>query len=107
MKKFGPDAGFIDDLARMAGGAVNVMSGLQQQIQEDIRSRVDQMAARLDLVPREDLERAEARIAKLEKQVAALMTATAPKAAATSPKTAAAPAKSAGATKKPSGKAKS
>jgi BMFP domain-containing protein YqiC len=70
--KTGPDAKIFDDIARMAGGAVNMFSGLQQQIQSDIKSRFDELASRLDLVPREDLERAEARIAKLEKSVAAL-----------------------------------
>ncbi len=62
----------FDDIARVAGGAVNLLSGLQQQIQTDIKTRLDDMAARLDLVPREDLDRAEARIAALEKAVAAL-----------------------------------
>lgn len=68
----GPDSKIFDDLARVAGGAVNIMSGLQQQIQSDIKSRVDELASRMNLVPREDLERAEARIEKLEKAVAAL-----------------------------------
>lgn len=71
MKKT-PDAHFFDDIARVAGGAVNIMSGLQQQIHNDIKSRFDDLAGRLNLVPREDLERAEARIAKLEKAVAEL-----------------------------------
>lgn len=65
-----PDSHLIDDLAKMAGGVVNIMSGLQQQIHDDIKARVDEMAARLDLVPREDLERLEARIAALEDQLA-------------------------------------
>jgi BMFP domain-containing protein YqiC len=68
----GPDNKIFDDLARVAGGAVNIMSGLQQQIQNDIKSRVDELASRMNLVPREDLDRAEARIEKLEKAVASL-----------------------------------
>jgi BMFP domain-containing protein YqiC len=70
--KIGPDPKMFDDIARVAGGAVNLLSGLQQQIQSDIKTRLDEMAVRLDLVPREDLDRAEARIAALEKTVAAL-----------------------------------
>ena len=70
--KTGPDPKLFDDIARVAGGAVNLFSGLQQQIQADIKSRIDDLAARMDLVPREDLERAEARITALEKKVAAL-----------------------------------
>lgn len=64
----GPDPKILDDIARVAGGAVNILSGLQQQIHEEIKSRMDDMAHRMDLVPREDLERAEAMIAKLRKR---------------------------------------
>lgn len=60
-----PDPKIIDDLARMAGGAVNIFSGLQQQVREEIRSRVDEMLARMDVVPREDFERLEAMVAQL------------------------------------------
>ncbi len=63
------DPRFLDDIARVAGGAVNIVSGLQQQLREDLRSRMDDMADRADLVPREDLERAEAMIAKLRSRV--------------------------------------
>lgn len=60
-----PDPSIFDDLARMAGGAVNIVSGLQQQVREEIRSRVDEMLTRMDLVPREDFERLEAMVAQL------------------------------------------
>lgn len=68
----GPDPKILDDIARVAGGAVNILSGLQQQIREEIKARMDEMAARMELVPREDMDRAEARIAALEKRIAAL-----------------------------------
>jgi len=78
-----PDPKIIDDLARMAGGAVNIFSGLQQQVREEIRSRVDEMLTRMDLVPREDFERLEAMVAQLrlrqeelEKQLGTKKTAT-------------------------------
>lgn len=64
----GPDPKIMDDIARVAGGAVNILSGLQQQIREEIKTRMEDMADRMDLVPREDLDRAEAMIAKLRKQ---------------------------------------
>ncbi|PJB71503.1 MAG: hypothetical protein CO093_05005 [Alphaproteobacteria bacterium CG_4_9_14_3_um_filter_47_13] len=64
----GADPKILDDIARVAGGAVNIFSGLSQQIREEIKSRVDDMASRMDLVPREDLERAEAMIAALRKR---------------------------------------
>ena len=83
--KMGPDPKLFDDIVRMAGGAVNIFSGLQQQIRDEIKSRIDETASRLDLVTREDMDRAEARIARLEKELAALKGAggkdTAPKAA--------------------------
>ncbi len=50
----------IDDLAQMAGGAAGLFSGVQQQMRDDIKARVEEMATRLDLVPREDLDRVEA-----------------------------------------------
>lgn len=68
----GPDPKILDDIARVAGGAVNIASGMQQQIREEIKSRMDDMAHRMDLVPREDLDRALAMIAALEKRVEAL-----------------------------------
>lgn len=65
----GPDPKFFDDLARVAGGAVNVVSGLQEQIRNDIRARVEEMATRLDLVPREELDMAKATIEKMRKRM--------------------------------------
>jgi BMFP domain-containing protein YqiC len=50
----------LDDLAQMAGGAVSIASNLRTQIHQDIKARVEEMADRLDLVPREDFERLEA-----------------------------------------------
>lgn len=66
----GSDPKILDDIARMAGGAVNILSGVRQQAAEEIKTRVDDMAARMDLVPREDLDRALAMIDSLQKQVA-------------------------------------
>lgn len=68
----GPDPKILDDLARVAGGAVNIMSGFQEQIRADMRARMEDMAERLDLVPRSDLDRALGMIAKLKQRVAAL-----------------------------------
>lgn len=68
----GPDPKILDDLARVAGGAVNIMSGFQEQLRADMRARMEEMAERLDLVPRSDLDRALGMIDKLEQRVAAL-----------------------------------
>lgn len=62
-----PDPHFLDDIAKVAGGAVNVLSSLRAQIESEIKARVEEMAARMDLVPREDLNRVEAQLARLQK----------------------------------------
>lgn len=49
----------MDDLAQLAGGTVGVMSGISQNIRAEIKSRVDEIVDRLDLVPRSDLEKLE------------------------------------------------
>ena len=54
----------IDDLAQMAGGAAGLFSSAGQQMRDDIKARVEEMATRLDLVPREDLDRVEALLEK-------------------------------------------
>ena len=58
----------LDDVARVAGGAVNVLSGLQKQIRDEIRTQIEDVAARLDLVPREDFEKLEAMLTKAREE---------------------------------------
>lgn len=50
----------LDDIARVAGGTASVFSGMTRSLRGEIRSRIDEAATRLDLVPREDFERLEA-----------------------------------------------
>ena len=83
----------FDDLARVASGAFNTLSGLREEIETRVRERVERMAADLDLVTREEFdavramaakaragqEALEARLTELE---AALATAKAPQPAA-------------------------
>ncbi|MBL4805574.1 MAG: accessory factor UbiK family protein [Alphaproteobacteria bacterium] len=59
----------LDDIARVAGGTVSVFSGIGQNIREDIKSYIDDMADRLDLVPREDFERLELQVAALQEKI--------------------------------------
>ncbi len=61
----------LDDIARVAGGTVSVFGGLSRNVREEIKSHIDEMAQRLDLVPREDLTALELRIEALEKQLTA------------------------------------
>lgn len=66
MRSFGSDKKMLDDIARVAGGAVNIISGLRQQVRDDMRLRAEEVASRLDLVPREDFDELRARVEKLE-----------------------------------------
>ncbi len=49
----------IDDIAQLAGGAVGLLSSAQQQIRDDIKTRIEDMASTMDLVPRDEFERVE------------------------------------------------
>ena len=64
-----PDPRIFDDLSRVAGGAMNVFSAFREQILNDIKARVEEVASRMDLVPREDFERLEAQVKELQKKV--------------------------------------
>ena len=55
---------FIDDITQLAGGAAGLLGSAGQQIRDDIKARVEDVADRMDLVPREDLERVEALLHK-------------------------------------------
>jgi BMFP domain-containing protein YqiC len=93
----------FDDLARMANGAINTLSGVREEIESRLRERVERWLADMDMVPREEFEaikelaqraRAEqedlsAKVAALEQKIAALsaapQAARRPKNAATEP----------------------
>ena len=49
----------LDDIARIAGGAASILSDAGKQANQNVRSRVDEIALKLDLVPREDFDRLE------------------------------------------------
>ncbi len=77
---------FFDDLAGVAGGAISALAGLREETEAMLRTRLDDLIQRLDLVRREELEAlqelaanaragqeaAEATVAALETRVAAL-----------------------------------
>lgn len=68
----------FDDIARVAGGAAGLLASVRQQVAEEIKARIDDMADRADLVPRADLERVEAQLKALQKRVELLENANAP-----------------------------
>lgn len=54
----------LDDIAKVAGGAAGTLNSVREQIKNDVKARVEEVAMRLDLVPREDLDRVEALLEK-------------------------------------------
>lgn len=46
----------FDDVARVAGGAAGVVTGLRAEIEALVRSRIERLAGQLNLVPREEFE---------------------------------------------------
>lgn len=64
----------LDDIARLAGSAVGSLGQVGGQIKDDLRARVDDMALRMDLVPREEFERLEAMLSAARIQQADMLT---------------------------------
>lgn len=69
----------LDDLARVAGGAVGTLSGMRAEMETLIRQRIERMLAGMDLVPRDEFEAVKEMAAKaraenevLSRRVAAL-----------------------------------
>ena len=66
------DNRLFDDIAKVAGGAAGLLASVRQQVAEEIKARIDDVADRADLVPRAELERVEAMVKALQKRVEAL-----------------------------------
>ena len=60
----------FDDLARMANGALNTLSGVREEIETRVRERVERMLSDMDMVPREEFEavRAMVQAARMEQE---------------------------------------
>ncbi len=75
----------LDDLAKLATGAVGVLQGLRGEIEEAVQQQIDKIVERMELVSREEFEAAKematlarkeneelsARILALEAQISA------------------------------------
>jgi BMFP domain-containing protein YqiC len=55
---------FFDDIARVAGGAVDALSGVRDEIEARLRDRLERILAGMDLVSREEFEAVKAMAAK-------------------------------------------
>jgi BMFP domain-containing protein YqiC len=69
----------LDDLAKVANGAVSTLVGIKAELDALIRQRLERLVDRLDLVPREEFDAVKAMAAKaraeqekLERRVAEL-----------------------------------
>jgi BMFP domain-containing protein YqiC len=67
----------FDDLARMANGALNTLSGLREEIESRVRERVERVLANMDMVPRDEFEaiKAMAQTARAEQEDLAIRVA--------------------------------
>lgn len=75
----------FDDLAKMANGALSAASGVRSEFEQLFRAQIERLLNEMDLVPREEFdavkamaskareeqEKLEARVVKLEKALAA------------------------------------
>lgn len=63
----------LDDVARLAGGAAGIASGIGKQVRSDLKTRAEDAAMRLDLVTREEYTVLETRFNKLQKDHESLL----------------------------------
>lgn len=62
------DNRFLDDLARMAGGAASLASTIRRQVASDIKERAQSYTNRMDLGDRDEMERLQATVSKLRSE---------------------------------------
>ena len=112
------DNRLLDDLARMANGALNTLSSLREEIESRVRERVERMLADMDMVPREEFEAVKAmaqtarseqedlaaRLAELERRMQEMTGSAGPASARSSAGATAAPKAKPAATRRRAGK---
>jgi BMFP domain-containing protein YqiC len=62
------DSKILDDLARVAGGAIGALSGLRNEVEGQIRQQFERILSQMDVVPREDFEAVRAMAAKAREE---------------------------------------
>jgi len=58
------DNRLLDDLARMASGAVGALTGMRAEVEARLRDQLERILARMDLVTREEFDAVRAMAAK-------------------------------------------
>ena len=66
------DNRFLDDLARVANGAVGALSGIREEVEAMVRQRAERLLADMELVTREEFEAVKAVAAKARLEQEAL-----------------------------------
>ena len=64
---------FFDDIARMAGGAVDALSGVRGEVEARLRDQLARILAGMDLVGREEFEAVKAMAAKAREEQEVLL----------------------------------
>ena len=59
---------FFDDLARLAGGAVNALSGVKTEVEQLVRQQFERLTSSMDLVSREEFEAVRAMAVKAREE---------------------------------------
>ena len=87
------DNRLLDDLARLANGALGVAAGMKEETEAFVRQQVGRLLDEMDLVPRDEFDAVKAMAAKarteqeaLEKRIAALEKALAGAAGSSKPR---------------------
>jgi hypothetical protein len=64
------DNRLLDDLAKVANGALSTLSGVRDEVETRVRERIERLLSEMDLVPREEFEavRAMAQKARAEQE---------------------------------------
>lgn len=62
------DHRLIDDLARVAGGALGTLAGMREEVEARLRQEFQRILAGMDLVPREEFEVVRAMAAKAREE---------------------------------------
>ena len=63
---------FLDDLARVANGAIGALSGVRTEIEAMVKQRVERLLADMDLLTRDEFEAVKAVAAKARSEQEAL-----------------------------------
>jgi len=93
------DNRLLDDLAKVASGALGSLSGVKHEVESRIKQQLERILSRMNLVPREEFDamkevaqaareaqiKLEARVDELERKLATMKPAKAPKKAPSEP----------------------